>query len=102
MLALLNMAPSAGLATSSRRSTSAASGDRRQRSVPATPMATIALSVTLTSPFIPTRFFPSYSSANASTSYAGRSILERVWGGGLSLDRAEPSLAARNCSTTRA
>lgn len=33
-------------------------------------------------PFLPTPCFPSYPSAHASGSYAGRSILERVWGGG--------------------
>lgn len=33
-------------------------------------------------PFIPTPCFPGYPSAHASGSYAGRSILERVWGGG--------------------
>ena len=33
-------------------------------------------------PFIPTPCFPSYPSAHASGSSAGRSILERVWGGG--------------------
>ncbi len=33
-------------------------------------------------PYIPTPCFPSYPSAHASGSYAGRSILERVWGGG--------------------
>ncbi len=33
-------------------------------------------------PFIATPCFPSYPSAHASGSYAGRSILERVWGGG--------------------
>jgi hypothetical protein len=32
-------------------------------------------------PFIPTPCFPGYPSAHASGSYAGRSILERVWGG---------------------
>jgi hypothetical protein len=33
-------------------------------------------------PFIATPCFPGYPSAHASGSYAGRSILERVWGGG--------------------
>jgi hypothetical protein len=33
-------------------------------------------------PFIASPCFPSYPSAHASGSYAGRSILERVWGGG--------------------
>jgi hypothetical protein len=33
-------------------------------------------------PFIPTPCFPSYPSAHASASYAGRAILERFWGGG--------------------
>jgi hypothetical protein len=33
-------------------------------------------------PYIPTPCFPSYPSAHASASYAGRSILERAWGGG--------------------
>jgi len=33
-------------------------------------------------PFITTPCFPSYPSAHASASYAGRAVLERVWGGG--------------------
>jgi hypothetical protein len=44
-------------------------------------------------PFIPTPCFPSYPSAHASASYAGRAILERIWGGaGHSIDLGHPSL----------
>jgi hypothetical protein len=33
-------------------------------------------------PFVATPCFPSYPSAHASSGYAGRSVLERAWGGG--------------------
>jgi hypothetical protein len=45
-------------------------------------------------PFIATPCFPSYPSAHASASYAGRAILERVWGGGgHSIDLSHPAVA---------
>lgn len=45
-------------------------------------------------PFISTPCFPGYPSAHASGSYAGRSILERVWGGGgHSIDISHPAVS---------
>jgi len=45
-------------------------------------------------PFIPTPCFPSYPSAHASASYAGRWILERVWGGGgHAIDLSHPAVS---------
>jgi membrane-associated phospholipid phosphatase len=44
-------------------------------------------------PYIPTPCFPSYPSAHASASYAGRSILQRVWGSaGHALEISTPSV----------
>ena len=44
-------------------------------------------------PYITTPCFPGYPSAHASASYAGRSILERVWGGaGHSIEISHPAV----------
>ena len=82
-LALLNLAMSDGLATSIetkyqytlwRPETAIRAGDAdgNDRTVGRVDFA----------PFIATPCFPSYPSAHASASYAARSILERIWGGG--------------------
>jgi hypothetical protein len=94
VLALLNMAMSDALATSietkyhyrlwrPETAIRAADNDGNDRTEANADFA----------PFIPTPCFPGYPSAHASASYAGRAILERVWGsGGHSIDLSHPAV----------